>query len=158
MQTLLTSILDLLGWVQEAPIRAVWVSLLVVYATWYLYALVMGFYRAYLNKRLKGLPLIMAYPAVLAGLVFDVFIQLTIFSVVFTRPAKVVVRWHSTKHLDLPYLDIEWLLTTRLQRYLVELDPSNYRYRLTKWMCDHWLDPLDPTGSHCTSNPTQRKE
>lgn len=158
MQTLLTLILPLLEWFQDAPIRAVWGSLLVVYATWYLYALVMGFYRAHLNKRLKGLPLFMAYPAVIVGLLFDVFIQLTIFSIIFTRPAKVVIRWYSTKHIDLPYLDVEWLLTTRLQRYLIELKPDNYRYRLAKWLCDHWLDPLDPTGSHCSSNPTTRKE
>ena len=104
-------------------------SLAALYALWVLYVLVMGFYRARLGGRLKGLPLVLASPFVVVGLVLDAAIQITVATVVFR---------------DLPR---HWLLTSRLRAYIKQR--SGWRHDWAQAIC-HWLlDPYDPTGAHC---------
>jgi hypothetical protein len=100
-----------------------------LWAFWLLYVLVMGFYRAHLQKRLKGLPLIMALPFVALGFLFDVVCNYTIAAMVF---------------FDLPR---ERLVTDRLKRYIAT--EKGWRYRLADAICTRLLDPFDPSGNHC---------
>lgn len=98
---------------------------------WYLYILVMGLYRAHLAKRLSLAATILAVPALFLGYCVDIFSQYTIATLVF---------------LDFPGRK-EFLVTDRLKRYLTE--GSGARYLKAKWICEHLLDPFDPTGKHC---------
>lgn len=115
-------------------IKAVgWLALYVL-ACWHMYVLVMGLYRAYLAGRLpRSSPLFwLSLPAVAVGYAMDVVLQL-LATVVF---------------LDLPrYDDKEWLLTSRLNRYMDGHD--HWRKRVADWICTHMLDPFDPSGDHC---------
>ena len=97
---------------------------------WGMYVLVMGIYRAHLSHRLKGLVLVLSLPFVAVGYLMDVFANLTIASLVFLEPPR------------------EWLVTTRLQRYIHE-GRHSWRRKRAQWWCEHVLDPLDPTGKHC---------
>lgn len=103
-----------------------------LYLFWCLYVLVMGAYRAHLDKRLTGVIKCMSYPIVLLGLGVDVISQYTIATIFFA---------------DLPVKG-EHLVTDRLQRYIA-FGPSNWRYKYAKWICDSILDPFDPSGDHC---------
>ena len=102
---------------------------LFLYIFWGLYVLVMGLYRAYLHKQLKGLNKLLAIPYILIGLLVDVVANIFVASVVF---------------MELPK---EWLVTTRLQRYMTH--NRGYKKRLATYICDHLLDVFDPTGNHC---------
>lgn len=104
-------------------------TLLYIYLSWSLYVLVMGFYRAKLAGRLKGLNLVLAYPLCLIGYAMDIFANLTLATVLFWEPPR------------------EWLVTERLQRYMA--GKYCWRKRLAKYICDHVLDPFDPSGDHC---------
>lgn len=104
------------------------ISLSLIYATWIFYVLVMGFYRARLSGRLKGLTLIMAAPFILVGVLLDVVLQVTLATLVFR---------------DLPR---HWLLTSRLQEYSAG---HGWRKRWADAICTRLLDPFDPTGDHC---------
>ena len=104
-------------------------SLASLYALWILYVLVMGFYRAQLGWRLKGLSLVLAAPFVIVGAVLDAVVQITLATLVFRDPPR------------------HWLLTSRLQAYIRH--GSGWRHDWSQSIC-HWLlDPYDPTGSHC---------
>ena len=103
-----------------------------LYLFWCLYVLVMGVYRAHLDKRITGVIKWMSYPIVLLGLGVDVISQYTIATVFFA---------------DLPVKG-EHLVTSRLQRY-ISSGSSNWRYKYAKWICDSILDPFDPSGDHC---------
>lgn len=56
----LIGLVQLLGWVAAY-----------LYVFWLLYVLIMGFYRAYLNKRLTKPALVLALPAIVVGLLVD---------------------------------------------------------------------------------------
>jgi hypothetical protein len=97
----------------------------------YLYVLVMGIYRVYLQGRLKGLLFGLCAPVVLVGLVFDVFANLFIAPFIFWK------------------LPREWLVTTRLIK--IKADPNAYwkhKY-IAQYVCEHILDVFDPNGDHC---------
>ena len=97
---------------------------------WAAYVLVMGIYRAHLAKRLGAFTTALALPWVLLGYALDVLVNLTAASVLF---------------VELPG---ELLVTSRLQRH-VDATAGGWRHRLALWICDHLLDPFDPTGNHC---------
>ena len=99
---------------------------------WYLYILVMAFYRAHLQGKLKWYTYILASPALVIGFVVDVIAQYTV---------AVVYFW------DLPARK-EHLVTDRLQRYLTYPQDS-IRYRKAKFICENLLDYFDPSGKHC---------
>jgi multisubunit Na+/H+ antiporter MnhB subunit len=97
-----------------------------------LYILVMGIYRAHLNKQLKWFHWVFgAWAAVLVGLVFDVVAN------VFVAPFFFRQR---------PY---EWLVTTRLKRYLNNPETHIHNKILAQWVCSELLDLFDPNGRHC---------
>ena len=103
--------------------------LLYLWLFWGLYVLVMGLYRAHLDKRLTRLTYFLASPFLFVGFVFDVAANLFIAPFVF---------------LDMPH---EWLVTTRLSRYIKH--GRSYRAKLALYICDHLLDVFDPRGEHC---------
>ena len=114
-------------------LKLVGLAVLYCYVVWLLYVLVMGFYRAYLAKRLhRGtVTFWLALPAVAVGYVADIVLQWTVGTVLF---------------LDLPRSG-ENLLTARLVRYSRGHD--HWRKRWAEWICTHLLDPFDPKGDHC---------
>jgi hypothetical protein len=104
---------------------------LFLWVFWYLYLIVMGLYRAKLMGTLTWPVKILGAPALLIGIIVDVVAQYTIATVIFRE-------WPRRG---------EHLVTDRLQRYMA--NPSGSRYLKAKWLCEHLLDPFDPTGKHC---------
>jgi hypothetical protein len=96
---------------------------------WYVYILVMGLYRAHLDKRLSRFTYVLAAPALVVGYAMDIVANVTIASVVFFEPPR------------------EWLVTSRLKRHIAGY--GGWRHRLATWICDHLLDVFDPKGDHC---------
>lgn len=120
------------GWALFTALHPVVAVLLSAWVFWMLYVYTMGLYRAKLSGRLKGLPLVLASPAVAVAFALDFVFQVTVFTVAF---------------LDWPR---EWLVTARLRRYL--RGPDGWRRRWADYFCHHLLDPYDPTGQHCDSD------
>ena len=105
--------------------------LLTLWVFWYLYIIVMGLYRAHLNGQLSWPAKILGAPALIVGYVLDVIMQYTVAAIIWREwPARG-----------------EHLVTDRMQRYLAI--GHGTRYRKAKWLCEHLLDPFDPTGKHC---------
>lgn len=100
-------------------------------AFYWLYVYMMGVYRAFLQKRLKGLSLILNAPPLAVAFALDVLMQFTLACLVFWElPAKG-----------------DWFVTHRLRRYMRE--DRGWRSRLSLHLCHYLLDPFDPTGAHC---------
>jgi len=97
---------------------------------WAAYVMVMGIYRAHLDKRLTPATKVLALPWVVIGYALDVVVNLTFASLIFLEPP------------------LELLVTKRLQRH-VDATAGGWRHKLAWWICDHLLDPFDPTGNHC---------
>ena len=112
--------------------------LLGLWVFWSLYVYMMGVYRAFLQRRLKGLSLLMAAPVLAVAFVLDFLAQVTVFSVLFGDPPR------------------HWLVTDRLRAYMA--GPDGWRKRLADYLCHHLLDPFDPTGAHCDSETPQLAE
>lgn len=102
-----------------------------LYLFWVLYIAIMGVYRAHLDHRLSGIPKVLSYPLVIVGLATDAICQFTIASILFA---------------DLP-VKKEYLVTTRLQRYIAE--GGGWRYKVATYICNNLLDIFDPRGKHC---------
>ena len=98
------------------------------YAFFAVYILVMGIQRAHLSGRLVGPIKWLCMPMVGVGYAMDAFANLTLASLLF---------------LERPH---EWLVTARLQRHMLG---NGWRAKLAHLICDHLLDPLDPSGDHC---------
>ena len=107
--------------------------LLYLWVLWNLYVLVMGFYRAHRNGTLHGVTRWLAYPTVGVGYAMDWLANMVIASAYFReRPLK-----------------LGEVVTTRLVRYM--RGPDGWRKTHAKWICDHLLDPFDPSpGGHCS--------
>lgn len=113
---------------------------------WYLYVLVMGFYRASLAGRLVkwSIPWWLALPAILVGIVVDLLANWTIAAVWF---------------MELPAFDVfnlyqrPDLVTSRLTRYLATDYPVGRNKTHARLICNYLLDPFDPSGSHCGDAP-----
>ena len=110
-------------------------TLAALWVFWLLYVFTMGLYRAFLMGRLKGLSLVMCSPVVAFAFAVDLVMQFTVFSIVFAEVPR------------------DWLVTHRLRRYMRELPPEHWRRRWADYLCKHLLDPFDPTGAHCDSEP-----
>lgn len=106
-------------------------SVLFLWAFWAVYVLVMGLYRAHLNRRLGRIGYALGAPWLALGYGMDVLTQYTFAVVLF---------------FDLPARG-EHLVTKRLQRYITQ--PWSRRAAVANWVCQHLLDPFDPTGKHC---------
>lgn len=105
--------------------------LLAVLTVWLLYV----FYSAVMHfKRARdaghmGWPMaVLAYPALAVGLVLDAAANVAVCSVLF---------------LELPR---ELLVTSRLSRHA---KGAGWRAAVARWICQHLLDKLDPSGCHC---------
>ena len=107
-------------------------SLAYIYGFWLLYVLIMGFYRAYLSKRLTRTALVLASPALLVGYLVDLFANWTLATLLFWQ-------W--------PRRPLE-LVTDRLTRYISQ--PSGWRTAPALWVCQTLLDYFDPHDRHCT--------
>lgn len=114
-----------------AILYSFWVIPLWIYCGWLLYVMAMGFYRAYLDNRLSGVTLYLAFPAVAIGLLMDWLSNWTIATLLF---------W------ELPKSPNE-LVTTRLSRYVYS--DSGWRLKCAEWICHNLLDIFDPSGKHC---------
>lgn len=104
-------------------------ALVFLWGFWGLYVLIMGLYRAQLDKRLNGPMSFLGAPYLVVGYLVDVACNLTLATLVL---------------LELPR---ELLVTTRLTRHLRSGD--GWRHALATWVCNKLLDPLDPRGKHC---------
>lgn len=129
-------LLGLLVWFWHAAIgNESWAEfafawLFIAYCLWDRFVLIMGLYRAHLNKRLHGLNKGLAAPNVVIGFILDVLVNMTWATLVFREWPR------------------EWLVTTRLQRHVND-ERHSWRRDRAKWWCERVLDPLDPTGKHC---------
>ena len=104
---------------------------LYLWAFWYLYVLVMGFYRAHLDGRLTKTAWVLAMPAIIAGFTFDLVANWTIATIVFMEP---------------PRRPLE-LVTDRLKRYIA--GAPGFQQDRALWVCNTLLDYFDPSGKHC---------
>ncbi len=106
-----------------------------IWIFWLAYVVIMGFYRAYLDKRLNSVTFAMASPVLVVGYVLDMLCQYTLASLLF---------W------DWPESWLkERMVTSRLQRYTKQGPAAGWRYKVATYICDNLLDPFDPTGDHC---------
>jgi len=96
---------------------------------WYVYILVVGLYRAHLDKRLTRFTYALALPAIVVGYAMDVLANIFIASILFLEPPQ------------------EWLVTGRLKRHIIY--GSGWRRSVSMFICDNLLDVFDPTGDHC---------
>jgi len=104
-----------------------------LYGFWLLYVLIMGFYRAWLAKRLTLVALILASPALVAGYLVDLLANWTLAALWFRE-------W--------PRRPLE-LVTDRLTRYIAT--SSGWRRVHATWICATLLDYFDPHDRHCGS-------
>lgn len=98
------------------------------YLLWALYIIVMSLQRARRDGTLSMPALILGAPLIVAGVVLDAIVNLTVMSVLM---------------LELPR---EWLVTARLKRHC---GMGTRRGSIARWMCQNLLDTFDPDGRHC---------
>jgi hypothetical protein len=89
----------------------------------------MSLYRAKMNKTITRTSLIIGYPILAVGAFIDLFMNVTLFSLVFFELPK------------------EWLLTKRMQRYIKT--GTGWRFKVADWICRNLLNIFDPSGRHC---------
>jgi hypothetical protein len=123
-----------LGYYLPHALHLTWQVLLALWVFWALYIFMMGVYRGFLAGRLKGLSLIMATPILAVAFAVDFIMQMTVFTVVFRE------------------LPRHWLVTNRLRAYIKK--GEGWRYVWASKLCHYLLDPFDPTGAHCDSDPS----
>jgi len=100
---------------------------------WYLYVLIMGFYRAWLARRLTLVAMILASPALVVGYLVDLLANWTLAALWFRE-------W--------PRRPLE-LVTDRLTRYIAT--SSGWRRVHAAWICARLLDYFDPHEKHCSA-------
>lgn len=91
----------------------------------------MGIYRAHLQKKLGWFLLTILAPAVIIGILFDIFANIFIATIAFRK------------------LPQELLVTTRLTKIMNNPLEHVHNRALAKYVCNHMLDIFDPSGSHC---------
>lgn len=111
-------------------------ALAYLYSFWLLYVLVMGFYRAWLAKRLTRVALVLASPALLTGYLVDLLANWTFAALWF--------RELSQRPLE--------LVTDRLSRY-IGLQDACWHKAHAQWICATLLDYFDPHNRHCVPRP-----
>lgn len=120
-----------LGDTASTLLTAVIATVYFLYAFFGLYVLVMGLYRAHLDQTLSKGGYFLGAPWLVIGWIVDFVANMTIFVVIF---------------LELPR---EALVTSRLQRHLRESSQDEWRYKLSKLICERLLDYFDPRRKHC---------
>ena len=97
---------------------------------WGLFVLVMGLYRAHLNKKLTGIRFALAFPWIIVGYSVDIFSNVVIAPLFFFELPK------------------ELLVTGRLTRWKYT-EKDTRQKRMAIYVCENLLDVFDPTGIHC---------
>lgn len=103
----------------------IYLSLLGFYT---LYLAVMSLYRAYKAGTMPLASKVLGYQILFVGLVVDVIMNITVFSLFF---------------LEIPR---EFLVTDRLKRHIKK---SGFRGWMARLLCHNLLSPFDPSGDHC---------
>lgn len=112
--------------------EASWLFLVVPYTLWLLYIVVMGLHRARLGRRLGKVATVLGLPFLIIGVVLDVMVNVAVATpLLWERP-----RWK------------EWTVSARLSRHLAASEDT-WRKGVAQWICEHLLDPFDPSGMHC---------
>jgi hypothetical protein len=96
---------------------------------WGLFVIVMGLYRAHLDKRLSRISYALGAPFLAVGWLMDFFANVTIATVVFLEPPK------------------ELMVSSRLKRHVES--KRGWRYAVSDAICRNLLDVFDPSGNHC---------
>ena len=104
-------------------------SFLTMYVLWVFYLAVMGLKRARDAGSLTKWALVFGYPVLIVGYAMDIFVNVTILTVLF---------------LEWPH---ETLVTSRLKRHIIE--SSGWRETMAAWICGNLLNAFDPNGKHC---------
>lgn len=92
------------------------------------YLACMSLYRGHKQGTLTLASKILGYPIMAVGLVFDVSMNVFVFSIVFFERPR------------------EWLVTDRLKRHI---NQHTMRAKLARFLCEQLLSPFDPSGNHC---------
>ena len=100
-----------------------------VVITWVLYLAVMTLREAKTRAELPPVARFIGTAVFAVGLVNDFVLNVLFCFFVFFEPPRA------------------WLLTATLQRHLKD-DPTSYKYKVSKWVCQNLLDPFQ-TGGHC---------
>lgn len=93
-----------------------------------LYLAIMSLYRGKRDDTLSWPAKLLGYPILAVGVLLDLLINITIFSVLF---------------IELPR---QLLVTSRLKSHIKE---DGWRGSLARFICKNLLSPFDPTGDHC---------
>ena len=132
---------------------------LICWVFWHGYIHAMGLYRARLQGRLVGLPLVLSVPVIAVTFALDVLIQFTVASLVFWQwPQGLKLGKHEYKGVSLPWPEGDWFVTHRLRRYIAAGLDLGWRYKVAHVICYRLTDPFDPTGAHCDSDPPKLAE
>jgi hypothetical protein len=119
---------------QVVTLAAVLWTLAYLYGFWLLYVLIMGFYRAWLARKLTLTAKVLAAPALIVGYLVDLFANWTLATAWF---------------LEFPKRPLE-LVTDRLSRY-IGLQEDCWHKEHAVWVCQNLLDYFDPHDKHCVS-------
>lgn len=103
------------------------IVLTAAYGLFVFYLAVMNLKRVRDMGKLQGLALALGYPILITGLVLDLFVNVTLCTVLF---------------LELPQ---EMTVTSRLKRH--NRESTGWRQKLAAWF-EPMLDPFDPSGDH----------
>ena len=132
---------------------------LICWVFWHGYIHAMGLYRARLQGRLVGLPLVLSVPVIAVTFALDVLIQFTVASLVFWQwPQGLKLGKHEYKGVSLPWPEGDWFVTHRLRRYIAAGPDLGWRYKVAHVICYRLTDPFDPTGAHCDSDEPRLAE
>lgn len=102
-----------------------------LYAFFLAYVAAMGLYRCYLARELNLALRILGAPVLAVGILMDVAANATLAWLLFMEPPR------------------EWMVTTRLRRYIRTPSEAAWRRAMANWTCDYLLNPFDPRGRHC---------
>jgi hypothetical protein len=91
----------------------------------------MNLQRAYENKTLSKVALVLGVPILIVGYLLDVFVNVVIMTILF---------------LELPR---QWTMSERLQHHIRTSPSGSWREKIAAWFCTHLLDTFDPSGKHC---------
>jgi hypothetical protein len=109
-----------------------WIAVLyTVWAFFFLYLVMMAYYRALLRGRLGGEVVVLGTPVLVLAFAIDVLVQMTVACIVFREPPR------------------EFLFSNRLRRHKANANVYDWRRMRAAAICEKILDPFDPTGDHC---------
>ncbi len=103
----------------------------ITYATWVFYLMYTALLRSKREGTISKASLVLGYPLIAVGVVFDVVLNITVGTVLF---------------LELPSYK-RLFLTARMSRLIRE--DSDWRGKIAEWICSNLLDNFDPSGKHC---------